>query len=329
MSIQYTIGVLVPIWGEEAPPPPADRPIGRVAMACEARGIRLVFATHVTAGRMSGWVVREGRWEAVEQCKIDAVYDRYPDQTRPAQHAATLEALQGISIFNAPLFTTLCRDKLALQSFMVDGGLRMPEVDGRRERFSDCLAAWGAAFIKPQFGSFGRGVKHVTSEEVLQTYLNEADPNQPLILQRAVAPPSEWRGICLRVLLQRDEGGCWNFNPGVARTSMTDEVVNAARGAEVSPAVDVLDGPGRASLEHTLRRIGQRVDALPTAERIIEMGVDLVLDAQRQPVLIEINGRPRGRLAVLANAEPSRFAVAHQRAMLRPFQCITGFLNRQ
>ena len=96
MSIQYTIGVLVPIWGDGAPPPPEERPIGRVAMACEELGLRLVFATGVVGGQMSGWMVQDGCWVAVNDVPVDAVYDRYPDQTRPEQYATTLQQLGGV-----------------------------------------------------------------------------------------------------------------------------------------------------------------------------------------------------------------------------------------
>jgi len=102
--------------------------------------------------------------------------------------------------------------------------------------------------------------------------------------------------------------------------------VNAARGATVVAADDLLDSRGQAQMVCILNGVAGALERLPEAEFILEMGVDLVLDKSGSPVLIEINGRPRGRLAVLAATQPKRFAEAHRRAVMRPFQRITSVL---
>jgi glutathione synthase/RimK-type ligase-like ATP-grasp enzyme len=321
MSTPLPLGVWVPIWRAGAPASPQQRPMGRVVEALEKQGVSLIFGTEVVSGQMAGWTVEKGGWTQAPLQTVSAIYDRFPAQSRAEAYLDSVQQLRGVPLLNPPSFTALCRDKWELQRLLTDNGVEMPAVAHQPDCFSQALAEWGDAFLKPRHGSFGRGVVRVSSEADLQAGLAAmtTEFGAEAILQQAVRPPAEWAGICLRVLVQRDRTG-WVFNPGVARCSTVDPVVNAARGATVLPVEDVLRAEGAAALDSLLTQVCAVIDTLPDAEHVVEVGVDLVLTETGLPSLIELNGRPRGRLSVLAKRWPGRFQAAHQAAILRPFE---------
>ncbi len=112
--------------------------------------------------------------------------------------------------------------------------------------------------------------------------------------------------IRVRLLAQRTAGG-WVLPAAVARRDRNDPVANVARTSEVAPFP-----------VETLRQTALAVcDALddPLA---LELGLDFAIDDDGRPWLIEVNGRPRGRLERLAELWPDRFAEAHHAALVRP-----------
>ena len=66
--------------------------------------------------------------------------------------------------------------------------------------------------------------------------------------------------------------------------------------------------------------MGAAFDAALGPEATIELGVDLVVDEDGELHVIEVNGRPRGRLEVLAQQDPTRFQGAHAAAIARPLR---------
>ena len=81
--------------------------------------------------------------------------------------------------------------------------------------------------------------------------------------------------------------------------------------------------PGEHPQEDEARTaVGPRPDlealAVDTGRRLggIELGVDLVVDRQGQPHVIEVNAKPTGRLEKLGH----RFAEAHLQACIRPIR---------
>lgn len=303
-----TLGVLLKL-GAGAPPPPEQLPFGRAALALRPHGVEVVFGDHSEDGLLRGFRVVPGGWEPC-RARLHAAFDRFGSFSEPLRYARLLEGLGGIPVLNPPRLTAQLRDKLATQTRL--GHLGMPALEVDPRRFAAFLAA-GPAFLKPRFGSFGRGVERLEVGPVpARAVVDRVD--QPLVLQRAVPAPQGYAGISLRILAQRGPDGPIVRSP-VARISRTDPVVNRARGADVQPADDLF--PQTAQAARTLAL--QVLAALPEA---IEVGVDAVVDPDGHPHLIEVNSRPRGRLAALAGLDPERFGPEHEAAVRAPLETL-------
>lgn len=323
-----TIGVLVPT-APGLPPPPATRPVGRAALALAEQGITVLFGDTLTRHGsdvvMAGLRALPDRW-APHTAPISALHDRFPSQRRAAKYAEARAVMGALPMGNPPSITLLCRDKATCQQVLEGSGVVMPPVVTDPADFEDALAAWGTGFLKPRFGALGIGVRRVVPGDPLPCELPGAVPGRadPAILQRAVPPPVGWAGRSVRALVQRLPGGGWTFCPPVVRQSRDDFVVNAARGASVAPAVDVLSAETMAHIRRGCQAVCERIAAQPDGAWVVELGLDLMIDAGGEAVLIEVNSRPRGRLEALAELDAERFGAAHVAACARPLAYVAS-----
>ncbi|MCB9764832.1 MAG: hypothetical protein H6739_33965 [Alphaproteobacteria bacterium] len=305
-----------------APAPPEDTPIGRAALQLASEGIGVLIGTAQAPFRAA-----PGGWARAELDHVVAVHDRFPSWTWPDEYARAREGIAHLPLANPPTLQDLCRDKLACQRSLEAAGIPQPPVEGDPRRFAERLAEWGAGYLKPRYGALGRGVSRVTPGDPLPAEGPGATRGQlePLILQRAVPPPPGVAGLALRVLTQRTPSGGWVTASHVARRSFADPVANVERGAEALPAEDLLP---RATLDATdalCVRVGAALAALPEAEPLVELGVDVVIDPELRPHLIEVNSRPGGRLKALAGQDAARFAAAHVEACARPLRALAAW----
>ena len=311
---------------------PQDRPMGRAAAQLAAAGIAVLFGDTLEDGHGVGVRAEGARWVDV-RAPVLAIQDRFPSQSR-ADHWQALHgaaATAGIAVGNSQALTLLCRDKLRCQSFLAhDPAIRMPPVCADPAVFQDRLSEWGGGFYKPRFGALGVGVRRVTPTDMLPERLPSVVDGRedPPLLQWPVPPPDGFAGRVLRVLAQRrwqDGQLGWHLLPAVLRESVDDAVVNAARGARVLPAQDALSQEVLDEVRAQVRRVCAR---LQQADGLaLELGVDLVLDQEHRPWVLEVNSRSRGRLGVLARRWPDRFGAEHAAAMVRPLQTLWGMFQ--
>lgn len=309
-----------------APPPPEAFPAGRAALALRGMDIPVVFGDDVRGGHAWGLRPEPGGWAPVRGAPIAAVHDRYPGGEHPQQWRRLLAEAGDAPVLNAPALSELCRDKLACQRLLEQAcpGLSIPAIEGDPERFQERLAQWGTAFWKPRRGALGRGVRRVTGHGELGTAAPGRAPHGarasdgPPLLQAAVAPPTGYAGLALRVLVQRSaaDGGLV-VAPIVARCSADDPVANVARGAAARLAELLLPAESLAAAADDARTA---FAALTARSPGVELGFDFAIDAELRPWLIEVNHCPKGRLEALAEADPARFATAHAQACRRPLE---------
>jgi len=299
--------------GPGAPPPPELLPLGRAALALESRGVPVVVADTVVGRVAEGHRARPGLW-APARFPVLAAHDRFAGHASPRAWAAALEGLGFCPVGNPPTVTRLLRDKLLCQRALEDAAVPMPEVEADPAKFDAALERWGTAFLKPRFGSLGRGVRAVKRNDPLPAHLpGTAEQPDPAILQRAIAP-AHGAGLVLRLLLQAD-GDDLVLRTPVARSSEDDPVVNVDRGARARPAEQLVGSDTLAEAERLARQAHAALDAGPL---LLELGIDLAVDPDGRPWIIELNGCPRGRLKALAAQEPERFATEHAAACELP-----------
>jgi len=310
-SIGPSLLVLVHTDGP-APAAPSARPLGRAALALEREGVPVLLGDRATGGQVHGWRATESGWKEGALDSISAVHDRYPSEARQRAWEDLRETLGDPLFGNPPPLTLLCKDKLRCQQFLEGVGLAVPEVEGNHRMFEQRLRDWGTAFLKPRRGSRGDGVRRVRRVGTL--------PPGDWILQRAVQPPQGLAGLALRVLVQREPRGDWWIGPAVARRSADDPVVNAARGAEVVLGTEAVSAACSTSVQAQSLQVAAAFAAQPGGDRVVELGLDFVVDPCGLPHLIEVNSCPRGRLLYLARHDPERWGPVHQAAVERPLR---------
>ena len=330
MNSRCTIGVLVPTNGGEPTTPPEARPIGRAALMLAKEGIDVIFGDDLQDARITGYRARPGGWQPVDAIPIDGLHDRFPSQLRSEQFSAIMRGRNGIVMANPVDFTLWCRDKIASQRGLEALGVPMPVVTADPDRFDAALRAWGSGFLKPQYGALGIGVRRVMPGDPLPPTLEGVVPNRPdpTILQSAVEPPTAWASRTVRVLLQRTADGGWFQGAPVVRQSRTDPVANAAKGAEVVDGTAALPSTCLAAIRTVVSTVARAFDALPVARRMVEVGIDLALDRELNPWVIEVNSRPRGRMEILAETAPERFDQAHRDACARPIRVLAAWSKK-
>ena len=289
-----------------SPRRPQRTPWAELPSAPEALGIRVVIGHEVRAGTISGFVADTRSWSRVEHVPLHAALHRFPDGGQPDRWRQILAELGDIPLVNPDALVQLCRDKRASQAVIERGGVSMPPLSAP-DRWEEDLSLWGAAFLKPRWGAFGEGIRRVTPGASLPPV------RDAWVLQRAIQPPDGTAGVCARVLVQREPGGGWMSNAAAVRVSEQDPVVNHARGASVEPA-------GTWFTDDAASQVALRVAGALEVPHAGELGVDLVCDEAGELHPIEVNAKPRGRLAALAAQHPARFAEPREQAMLRPLR---------
>ena len=302
------IGILHPLAPHRDPGRPSDSDFGRAALAAAAHGIDVVLGASARDGLLTGVVARPDRWVPATDVAIGAALHRFPDGDRPQAWQALSSSLADVPLINPDALVRTCRDKQATHDQLAAAGVAVP--DQVSTDLDAALDAWGLAFLKPRFGAFGRDVRRIQAGEALPT-------GGDWVLQRAVLPPQGWAGVSVRVLVQRGPDGCWVACPPAARVSTTDPVVNHARGARVHPLQDLFPA-SEAAVRQAALEAAAALSQGPGGDDVGELGVDVVLDPHGAAWVIEVNGKPRGRLAALAGQWPDRFAPARQEALLRP-----------
>lgn len=321
------LGVLVPPLGAVAGHP-RERPLGRAALEVAQDGVRVVFVDRGDGERVWGHEATEDGWRPVGPVAVAGLWDRFPRRGRAAEWRGLAAGLPGVPIVNALAAVDLAADKWLTQVALARAGVLMPEATVDADAFAGFLNRVGVAFHKPRFGAYGVGILRFARGDSVPATAPGAGGPEPALLQAAVPPPSGWAGVAFRVLVQRDARGVWGCPGSVARRSQVDPVVNAARGAEVVPSDDVLDDGG-AELHARSCEVAVRFCEAVPGEPVVELGLDWVLDDRGRTWLVEVNGRPMGRLEVVAEQEPDRFAAAHVASCARPLRALAGLVSGQ
>jgi hypothetical protein len=124
----------------------------------------------------------------------------------------------------------------------------------------------------------------------------------------------------VRYLLQRRTDGTWWSAPPVARASRDDWVATNSTGAEVLPAGEIHSAAELARCREVARGVCRALDE----PGLVELGIDVAIDPEGAPWILEVNTQPRGRLEQLAQRNPERFAADHQAILERPLRYLAA-----
>jgi len=255
---------------------------------------------------------------------VDSIYDRFPSQSRIAHFKKIYSIGKFIPFSNPYESTLLARDKVASQRILEAHGCRMPTLITEADNFQEALKEWGTAFLKPQYGAFGANVTYCshTGSIHLPARIEGLLKGQmePAILQRAIPQLKGWAGLSVRQLVQRDIDGSWLLRPAVLRRSFEDPVVNVARGAEAIAADTFLSSTCMQEIATQSLLATEALSLQKNGHLNVEFGLDFVIDQNECPWLIEVNSRPRGRLAELAKINPAKYKKIHQESCVAPIR---------
>lgn len=244
-----------------------SRFLGEAGLGLTGQGVEVVCAA---PGEAEGYRPVPGAWEPTAVADIDAVYDR--SHVRPRRAQRQWEGL-GVPVFNPSSFSDLCDDKLTFARFAHERGLPVPRTVAAAD---PAWRRWERAFAKPRYGDRARGVRPVLPHEALSGGIVQEghEPVEP--------------GQSIRILMQRDAGGGW-IAAGMLDRRAEDAaaVVSLSRGAVARP----VDPDVATGLRPLIAATAEILDALPDAPRIVEVGVDVVVD-RRGPWVLEWNARP-------------------------------------
>ena len=257
---------------------------------------------------------------------IDILFDRYPYQKYPNTdplHPNSCTFLEQLPpVCNPRSFIELCKDKWAFQKWMEQHGIYMPPVV--ETHFSEALQKWdGMAIAKPRFGSFGVGIEIVYEEPV--PFRQSVQGMDPTLLQKYIRPPNGFAGIAVRQLLQRNKDRSWTFRTIVARTSKDDPIINAARGADICYASEILPKNCIENIQTQSKKIASIMGTW--SPYIIEVGLDYVIDATFSPIFIEANAQPKGKLKALVQKEQNEsIQQEYEEILQHPFEVLSAWV---
>lgn len=261
---------------------------------------------------------------------IDILFDRYPYQTYAKQdplkkrHFLEIQDMC-VPICNPRIFTELCKDKWAFQKYMLKNDVYMPPI--AQDHFQYWIEKWGGvAIAKPQFGSFGVGIELIEfSPSPFRESVHGLDPT---IIQKYIQPPIGFAGISVRQLIQRNADRSWTLRTAVARISLNDPIVNAARGADIARAIDMLPTKCCKKIHSMSNKIAHALGKI--SPFVIEVGLDYVISQHFEPVFIEANAQPKGKLKGLLQSQRIPSIVSeHQNILRYPFEVMSKWTMRK
>lgn len=187
------------------------------------------------------------------------------------------------------------------------------------------LRSYGMVYVKPSVGSLGRGVMKVerlgdeavgrageyayqiggrkrefASYEAMYRSIKKDAKGKVYVAQKGIQPlKHEGRPFDLRIVVQRTPSGGWEATGIVGRIAFPGRIVtNGSQGGTILPAEQVLQPytnyMGRKHLIKRLEQIG--VDTIKRMHRVYprirEIGLDVALDYELRPWILEVNTTP-------------------------------------
>jgi glutathione synthase/RimK-type ligase-like ATP-grasp enzyme len=285
-----------------------------------------IYLTNLALYPEEGYYYSNGKWEKDQVPRPDIIYNRIHSRMKERsfafKHLAKQWESDGIAYFNDRYLSKweihqLLKEKENLQPFLPNTDIfTVPAL-------KDFLNHYQDVFIKPIQGSQGRNIIHIykdgRSYQLEQTTFSE-DPsftfhslpallsqietwlqNKPYILQQGLPLASlDGRKVDFRLLCHRMNTNKWKVTSSVARISGDHQFVsNLAQGGFVERPNKVLEemfpkekAKQAQQLMSELALEAAAVLSESVEGLMAELGMDIGVDSNGRPFLIEVNIKP-------------------------------------
>jgi glutathione synthase/RimK-type ligase-like ATP-grasp enzyme len=295
---------------------------------CSKRGFP-IYLTDLQALQdevITGYWPNEKGWESRELPLADVFYNRI--HSRQLENSVHFEQFTAdLQHHHIPLFNACFLSKFEVHTLLSKEEMLHPHIpESILFQHKDDVCAFiqdhPTTYIKPIFGSQGRQIGKVTkvdegfrfehsgnvsdiyiakTEIELFTFLKNFSKNRSFIIQKGISL-LEWdrKKVDFRILLHQTKEHDWKVTSMVARMGGEGHIVsNIARGAEMKNGIQFLkerfDRPLALRLQQTLVQLAKKTAHQLTDQHhglFAELGIDLALDDQLHPWIIEVNSKP-------------------------------------
>jgi glutathione synthase/RimK-type ligase-like ATP-grasp enzyme len=276
---------------------------------------------------IQGYYFEDGKWHTGELPLPDVIYNRI--HSRRLEQSHEFKTFRNkLSALNIPYFNDRFLSKWEVHEQIMNENLLHSYIPETKifslDNFMEFAKEYETVFIKPIHGSQGRNILKLVKEDTLYTLhtsikakseisankctLNEiyhqiknTMNNRIYILQQGIPLITyNSRGMDFRVLCHKNHHNLWEVTSVVARISGEDEFVsNISRGGEVMPPLTAL---GAVMNKMEAKEIFSQMKELSietasvischAAGIIGELGIDIGIDQNGRPWLIEVNSKP-------------------------------------
>ncbi|WP_096201497.1 YheC/YheD family endospore coat-associated protein [Bacillus sp. FJAT-45350] len=276
-----------------------------------------------------GYIFEDGQWDEVNVPIPDVIYNRIGSR-KVEQSTNMAQLLTECSILNIPYFNEKFLSKWDVYSTLhnyieIKPHLPTTELYTDEQSLKTMLDAYSLLFLKPDNGSQGKGIYQIGYDEkedqyfirystlsgkqerifqstkVLHSLLSKRIGKRSYLLQEAI-PLKKWkdRPLDFRILCCRTLKGEWNVISAVARVSAEEKfVANLAQGGEIVPVDEVLlewfpteESKQLKSLLYEIALESSRLLNEESTGEYGEFGVDIGIDEEGFPWIIELNTKP-------------------------------------
>lgn len=321
-----------------------------VALYCEKNGILFyVFAVQPLLNKLSGYVFENHEWTTTKvplpHIIHNRIHSRKKEQSKEFQQFINDLQTFGIPHFNDRFLNkwethTILYEELHLRPY-----LPATELIISKQNFEAFLQKYDQVFIKPIHGSQGKRIirittidscyeldyttfsseieRHFSSFPLLFRALQTLITKGAFIIQQGITfVRSDQCGIDFRVLCHQNQTGSWVASSIVARVSHKDSfVANIARGGEICKPIEVLNKSfDLSTTKHIIKLLKElaieisKIISDATSGYYGEFGIDLGVDENGHPWIIEVNTKPSKNFEPAvqqSHIRPSAMAIVH------------------
>lgn len=294
---------------------------------CQEKGFPLYIATlqSLHNGDITGFWPHDKEWKAQKLPIADVFYNRIHSR-RLEKSTGFNHFKSDLTHYNIVMFNTEFLSKLDVYELLSKEETLHPNLPPsipflHQDDLHLFLQQYSSLYIKPIFGSQGRHISKVTkvkegwviehsshtqesqfvdSEEKLFHLLKNFCKNRSYILQKGI-PLLEWehKKVDFRILLHQTVDD-WKVTSIVARIGDSGHIVsNVAQGAEMKNGAQFLkekfDSSQAQLLQQTLIKLAKKTAYYLSKNYpglLVELGIDLALDEELYPWIIEVNSKP-------------------------------------